>query len=122
MRVWANTRRLEQAVLNLLINSLQAVGLKGRIAISLRSNETRADVVVSDDGHGIDKKDIKEVTKPFFTRRDQGSGLGLSIVSTIAREHGGDVAIESDPGRGTKVTLTVSRGRAGHGTDSNREA
>jgi len=122
MIVWANTRRLEQAVLNLLINSLQAVGPKGRIAIALRSNENRAEIIVSDDGHGIDKKDIKEVTKPFFTRRDQGSGLGLSIVSTIAREHGGGVAIDSDPGRGTKVILTVSRDRGGHGADSNREA
>ena len=122
VQVWANDRRLEQAVLNLLINSLQAVGPHGQITLMLRSFETRAEIIVSDNGHGIDKKDIKEVIKPFFTRRSQGTGLGLSIVNTIAEEHGGAVAIDSEPGRGTKVTLSISSGRAGIGTKSKREA
>ncbi len=106
--VWCNDRRMQQAVLNVLLNALQAVDKSGRIEISLATKGHNALIAVSDNGCGIDKKDLKDVTKPFFTRKAQGSGLGLSIVSSIVQEHGGSIDIKSEPGKGTSVSISIA--------------
>jgi signal transduction histidine kinase len=64
-------------------------------------------VVIKDNGDGIPRKNLKEVTKPFFTTKKHGSGLGMSIVSTIVEEHGGTLALESASGDGTKVLMSI---------------
>ncbi len=105
--VRGNDKRLQQAILNILINALQAVDKRGAIAISLASEQGYAVVSISDSGYGIDKKDLREITKPFFTRKTQGSGLGLSIVNNIVEEHGGSFDIQSEVGKGTNVTISI---------------
>jgi signal transduction histidine kinase len=105
--ILGDDKRLQQAILNVLLNAVQAVAIGGVIEISLREGNKSAIVAVSDDGVGIAEKHLKEITKPFFTTKDRGSGLGMSIVSAIMKEHGGDLGIESTQGQGTVVTLHI---------------
>jgi len=101
----ADDKRAQQAVMNVLMNAVQAVDEGGRINITLANKHPYGIIAVEDDGHGINEKDLKEVTKPFYTNRADGSGLGLNIVQTIVDEHKGLMKIESRPGEGTRVEL-----------------
>jgi signal transduction histidine kinase len=98
-------KRAQQAVMNVLMNAVQAVDEGGLIRISQLERESYGIIAIEDDGRGIAEKDLNEITKPFFTNRADGSGLGLSIVKTIMDEHDGRLAIESRPGAGTTVEL-----------------
>jgi signal transduction histidine kinase len=101
--------RIRQAVLNVLLNAVQAAEKEGRVEVALAANDAHVEVVVSDDGPGIDAKLLSEVTKPFFTTKADGSGLGLNIAQTIVEEHDGSLDIQSRPGEGTRVTMTFPR-------------
>jgi signal transduction histidine kinase len=106
-------KRLRQAVLNVLINAVQACDERGRVEVTLDSTDAKAVITVSDNGHGIDEKDLREITKPFYTRRVDGSGLGLNIVQSIVDEHDGSLDIRSRVGEGTQVTLSFPLDRRG---------
>jgi signal transduction histidine kinase len=69
--------------------------------------------VVRDNGPGITPKQIKDVTRPFYTTKKRGSGLGLSIVSNIIDEHRGSLSVRSAPGSGTEVSITLPTTAAG---------
>jgi len=116
-------QRLQQVVVNLLMNALQAVGDEGEICIEARvdSVANRVVIQVMDNGPGI-PDDIKEhIFDPFFTTKDvgEGSGLGLSIVYEIIKKHGGDITVESSPGMGAnfiiKLPLGLSKEENGNG-------
>jgi len=116
-------QRLQQVVVNLLMNALQAVGDDGEICIEARvdSAANRVVIQVMDNGPGI-PDDIKEhIFDPFFTTKDvgEGSGLGLSIVYEIIKKHGGDITVESSPGMGAnfiiKLPLGLSKEENGNG-------
>jgi signal transduction histidine kinase len=64
-----------------------------------------------DNGPGIDASVLTNVFDPFFTTKEAGTGLGLSIVRKIVDQHGGDVVIESEIGRGARVTVSIPMGR-----------
>ncbi|UCG52112.1 MAG: ATP-binding protein [Candidatus Latescibacterota bacterium] len=107
--VLGDDKRIQQAVLNVLLNACQATDPGGRIEVSLESDTKSAIVSVSDNGKGMDDKELKETIKPFFTTKKHGSGLGLSIVNNIIEEHNGTLEIESEPGEGTVVRITFPR-------------
>jgi signal transduction histidine kinase len=100
-------KRIQQAILNVLLNAIQALSKGGTIEICLDDNPKYAVLVVEDNGGGIPKKNLKEVTKPFFSTKKHGSGLGMSIVNTIVQEHGGKLEIESTLGSGTRVLVSI---------------
>jgi len=64
-------------------------------------------VVVADQGKGIDKPALERVFEPFFTTKKRGTGLGLAIVKQIVEQHGGDVTMQSEPGKGARVTIDL---------------
>ena len=103
--VRGNDKRIQQAVLNVLLNAMQAVEDGGSIGVALHRDSSGCVIEINDNGRGIPDKEIKEVVKPFYTNKADGSGLGLSIVKTIMEEHDGELEIDSEPGRGTKVKL-----------------
>lgn len=111
--IHGDEKRLRQALLNVLINAVQATDEGGRVEIALSPSGRNALITVSDTGRGIDEKDLREVTKPFYTRRAGGSGLGLSIVKAIVDDHDGLLDIASRVGEGTRVTLTLPGGKRG---------
>jgi signal transduction histidine kinase len=97
--------RLRQALLNVLINAVQAVDSGGRVEVAVASAGGRGVISVTDNGHGIEEKDLGDITKPFYTRKVDGSGLGLNIVQAIVDEHHGELDISSRVGKGTTVTM-----------------
>jgi two-component system sensor histidine kinase AtoS len=100
---------LEQLFLNLILNAAQASSAGGivRLESALRGDEIVVGVV--DEGLGIDEEDRARVFDPFYSTREEGSGLGLSIVDRIVSAHGGSLTLESEVGVGTRVTVHLRR-------------
>jgi len=96
---------------NLVVNAIHAVGKKGHILISTDLEEPSGDLMVNvrDDGHGIEKKHLKNIFDPFFTTKPtgEGTGLGLSVSYGIIKHHGGHIFVESKPEAGTTFTFTL---------------
>jgi polar amino acid transport system substrate-binding protein len=111
-RVLGNAQRIEQVVVNLLLNACEALPDPDR-AIRVVTEHDRdaglARVAVHDEGVGIPPANLGRLTDPFFTtKRDQGgTGLGLSVSAAIAKEHGGTLEFSSPPGAGTTVVLAL---------------
>jgi polar amino acid transport system substrate-binding protein len=108
--VSGNARRLEQVLVNLVINACQALDDVDRsIAIVTGRTDTHVFVRVTDEGHGITAENLRKITEPFFTtkRAAGGSGLGLAVSERIAQEHGGSLVFQSEPGRGTTAELLI---------------
>ena len=110
--VRGNSQRLSQVLINLLVNSCEALTDR-RQAIHLSSlyNESarRVDIFVRDEGVGIAEEHLKKITDPFFTtkRNCGGTGLGLSVSSTIVQEHGGELVFSANPGGGTVARFSI---------------
>jgi len=101
-----NNQKLEQVIVNMLINSSQAIKKeRGTIAISTKYDSQKNEVIVkiSDDGKGMDDHTVKQIFNPFFTtkRNKGGTGLGLSIAYGIIKEHKGRIDVNSQPRKGT---------------------
>jgi signal transduction histidine kinase len=92
---------MERVFYNLVLNAVQASAEDGAITVKTRPVERGAEVSVIDRGQGIDPKILDQIYNPFFTTKPEGSGLGLAIVSKIVDEHGGKMAVESEPGKGS---------------------
>ncbi len=108
--------QMTQALLNLALNALQAVDEEGVIVIGAGREADGVHLWVQDDGPGIAPEAQEKVFDPFFTSRETGSGLGLAIVHKIARNHGGEVRIESPPvgrERGCRVEIILPEDAAG---------
>jgi polar amino acid transport system substrate-binding protein len=109
--MYGTPRRIEQVLVNLLLNACQSLpDPTGGIAVITRLDRHEGVVIltVRDEGVGIAPEHLAHLTDPFFTTRREsgGTGLGLSVSAGIVKEHGGVMSFESTPGRGTTVTLT----------------
>lgn len=101
--------QLNQVFMNILSNSIQAIGNEGTITLNTRREGEWAVVQISDTGSGMTPDVISHIFDPFFTTKPvgEGTGLGLSISHKIMQDHGGKIEVESEPGRGTTFTLRI---------------
>jgi signal transduction histidine kinase len=97
----------KQALLNLMLNAEQAMPDGGELVLQTRANGTDVFLDVIDTGKGIDPTDLPRLFRPFHTTKPGGTGLGLATTRKIIRALGGDVEVQSEPGRGTKFTLRL---------------
>ena len=97
--------QIKQVLINLLINSFDAVEKNGRIKVRTTLSGSGLLLSVQDNGKGIGEKEMENIFNPFFTTRTRGTGLGLAISRKIAKEHGGDITVESALNEGSKFTL-----------------
>lgn len=100
---------MEKVILNLLDNALWAMPERGKLIIATRIPPVNSSVEIKiiDSGCGISSKDISCIFDPFFTRREDGTGLGLSVVHRIVEEHKGSIEVESELKKGTTFTITL---------------
>lgn len=109
--VLLDPRLMEQALLNLTVNAIQAVDAGGTVTLSAeQSNADRAAVnlFVKDDGPGIDDDALPQIYDPFFSTKDTGTGLGLSVVHRIVEDHGARIYVTSTPKNGTTFVIRLA--------------
>ncbi len=99
--------RITQVLLNLIINGIQAVGEQGRVTVRAAISGEALLVRVQDTGPGIPAQEMGEIFDPYFTTKEEGSGLGLWIAQQIAMAHGGNLRAENATGGGAIFTLSL---------------
>ncbi|MGM9949800.1 MAG: ATP-binding protein [Lysinibacillus sp.] len=104
--VLGNEGRLKQMLINLVKNAIQAMDKQGSISIRLHATSAYVQLCVQDEGVGMSKEAYNNLFKPFFTTKDQGTGLGLPLVKKIMDDVNGTVEVESMPNIGTTFILT----------------
>ena len=107
--IWVDIGQMEQVLLNILKNALQAMPEGGIITIACRSIGTVppmwVELVVNDTGSGMASDQLAHIFQPFYTTKAHGIGLGLSITRRLIEDHGGSLQIESQLGYGTTITI-----------------
>lgn len=99
--------RLQQVLLNLINNAVEAIGDRGCIAIKGAIENGTIQITVTDDGPGMNEETLGKIFVPFFTTKTTGSGLGLTISQNITALFGGKLTAESEPGKGTTFTIEL---------------
>lgn len=108
LTVQADPELLHQAFLNIIINAIQAMPAGGRLTIATEPVDSRGvRITFQDTGEGIAPENLTRIFNPFFTTKDKGSGLGLSIVKSIIEAHQGQISIDSRTGEGARVTIVL---------------
>ncbi len=103
----ADPRRLQQVVLNLVLNAVQAMPEGGTLEVRLEPRGAHTALHVRDTGTGMDPARAEEIFEPFVTSKEKGSGLGLHVVQRIVEGHGGRIELETEPGRGSTFTVVL---------------
>ena len=98
---------IQQVVLNLLLNGIQAISGAGKVEVSATLEQHQAIVEVADTGRGIPSDALHKIFKPFFTTRSEGTGLGLSLANGIVQSHGGKIEVSSEPGKGSRFLIEL---------------
>ena len=115
LEVHADRQLLEQALLNLLKNALDAVATAAQplIEVSCRASAGGVEIAVTDNGAGLAAEERDRIFVPFYTTKAGGSGIGLSLVRYVALAHGGHLDVEPAAPRGTRFTLRLPRSATG---------
>jgi signal transduction histidine kinase len=116
--------QMQQVFCNLFLNSIEAMKQGGQLTITtvnkilqssglqdeqslLQENYPTAQITISDTGKGISKKDLEHIFDPFYTTKETGTGLGMSIIYGIIKEHKGEIRVESGHGKGTSIVIKL---------------
>ena len=107
--VCADPDKLNQVLLNLYLNAIEAMEDRGELSVAVTGDKARdrIEIRVSDTGAGIGKDDLAHVFDPYFTTKSSGTGLGLAIVHNIIEAHDGEIQIDSTIGKGTTITISI---------------
>jgi two-component system NtrC family sensor kinase len=107
--IMADEHQLHQVFLNLILNALQATDAGDTVEIRTRhlSDEKQIEIVFSDTGMGIPVENMKKVFNPFFTTKEEGTGLGLSVVSKIIENHHGKIFLTSSVEKGARFAIRL---------------
>lgn len=111
--------QINQVLLNLLLNAIQAMDKPGAIHVSLRRDKDAALITVADQGKGIAPEILPNIFRPFFTTKGHGTGLGLSLARRIVEAHGGTINVRSELGKGTQFTVRLPMAHEPHSAANN---
>jgi signal transduction histidine kinase len=99
--------QIKQVLINLILNSFDAVGQDGVIKVSTGSSDSRVFLAVEDNGVGIPEGEFENIFNPFHTTKARGTGIGLAISKKAVTEHGGDITVKSEEGKGSVFTISL---------------
>lgn len=99
--------RLKQVLINLIKNSAESITKKGKIVIKTKSDTTNFEIFVIDNGCGMSKETLNKIKDIFYTTKEKGSGIGVSLSNEIIKAHGGNLDYSSELGKGTSVKITL---------------
>ena len=100
-------RFMKQAILNLAKNAMSAMRSGGRLGFSLSAGDELVRIAVSDTGTGMSPEVLSRIFEPYYTTKETGTGLGLTITFKIVREHRGEISVNSMPGKGSVFTISI---------------
>lgn len=112
--IYGDAQQIEQVTTNLINNAIDAIDNSGNLEISVGcTNNEKVQIIIKDDGMGIDEVSKEKIFLPFFTSKSaqKGTGLGLYIVKNILKNHGGDIECESAFGEGTTFTILFNKAK-----------
>ncbi len=109
--VMGDPAQLQQSMVNLAVNAIQAMSTGGRLTITTYSQDDTVALIIEDTGMGMNDEEIEQAFLPFFTTKDvgEGTGLGLAVVHGIVASHGGSITVESELGHGSKFEIRLPR-------------
>ncbi len=118
--IYIDMDQMKEVFVNLMVNACEAMGEDGNIHVieEISEHEALGEVVlihISDDGPGIPLGIQKKIFEPFFSSKEEGSGLGLSIAKRIVEEHGGEICVKSDEGKGATFVIALPMKEMIHG-------
>ncbi len=99
--------QIHQVLLNLLLNSLQAIDPHGKVEVTLSRRDSNAVIEVTDNGRGIPAENLPNIFRPFYTTKGEGTGLGLSLARRIVEDHHGRINVTSTVGKGTTFAVIL---------------
>ncbi|MEJ2252982.1 MAG: ATP-binding protein [Nitrospirota bacterium] len=105
----ADHYRLERVFTNLIDNAVDASAQGQTVSVSARMEKGNVLARIKDSGPGIDREALQKIFTPFYTTKSAGTGLGMAIAKKVVDEHGGNIRIQSEPGKGTEVTVELPR-------------
>jgi signal transduction histidine kinase len=101
--------QVKQVFFNIIKNAFQAMEDGGILKISIQKQDRFVSTIFEDNGPGIDPEHLGAIYEPYHTTKPEGTGLGMMIVQRIMRDHGGEIEINSEPSRGTRLILRFPR-------------
>ncbi len=104
-------RLMKQALANLILNAEAAMPEGGELMVSSRRDPAGVSIQVTDTGVGIAPEHLDKIFRPYYSTREEGTGLGLPTVRRIMLEHAGEIEVHSEPGRGTRFTIRLPAAR-----------
>lgn len=113
MMISGDVKQMKQVVLNMIRNAMEAVvdkrsdELMGKIEVGARREGAEVRIFISDNGKGMDIRTMDRLFKPFFTTKENGTGLGLSVSDRIIKNHGGDISVSSRVNEGTSFVISL---------------
>ena len=112
MRIYCDREYMRICLINLILNSAQAIEDKGKIIVRFGTEDGMSCISVTDDGKGVEVDDIEKIFEPYYSTKKLGIGLGLAMTRRFVEEHGGVISVESAMGKGTVMTIKVPAGEA----------
>lgn len=100
-QIEGDIERLKSCFSNLILNAQQSMLAGGTLTVSFRCFASGVEVTISDTGTGIDPEHLEKIFEPYFSTKETGTGLGLALVKRIVEAHGGNITVESSPGKGS---------------------
>lgn len=108
LTVYADRQKIQQVIINLVKNAIDAIDGEGKIRVmALKLDEKNAEIVIIDNGAGMEPENVDKIFDPFYTSKKEGYGLGLFIVHNIITEYGGSISVDSYPGKGTTFNIVL---------------
>ncbi|WP_258871107.1 ATP-binding protein [Halobacillus trueperi] len=102
-------KRLNQILINLVKNAIDAVDLGGEVRVSIQMSSSNLTLSVRDNGPGLTPQELAKIGEPFFTTKEKGTGLGVMVTKKIVSDLNGEISYESQKGAGTTVTVTLPK-------------
>jgi signal transduction histidine kinase len=97
---------VKTCIFNIVLNSFQAMPDGGRLTVSTKVSDSRVSVIIEDTGSGVSRENLSRVFDPFFSTKNAGLGIGLTLTKRVVEEHGGKVNFQSIEGKGSIVTIS----------------
>lgn len=107
VKIIADSEQLRQAFINIIINSFQAMPDGGNLSLSIQPKKDLIEIAISDTGSGIPQSIQEKIFDPYFSTKENGTGLGLTIAHRIISDHKGKIEIQSEQGKGTTFIITL---------------